>query len=87
MSKALSSLAAGQVTAMSGEGLAGNILIQLHPTKGRNSLKEQVKQSRVSNTIRYRLIVVDIISVALPDIKQTYEMKTNGMVKAGTDTI
>ncbi|HEU0111829.1 MAG TPA: hypothetical protein VFQ73_13220 [Flavisolibacter sp.] len=54
---------------------------------GRNSLKEQVKQSRVSNTIRYRLIVVDIISVALPAIKQTYEMKTNGMVKAGTDTI
>jgi hypothetical protein len=39
--------------------------------KGRNSVNEQVKQSRVSSTIWYLLIGVEMIFSALPDMKQT----------------
>ena len=45
--------------------------------KGRNSVKEQVKQSRVSSTTWYLQTFLGMICIVLPDMKQTYRFKTN----------
>lgn len=49
--------------------------------KGRNSVKEQVKQSRVSTTGYCLMIVERLVLSFLTDMQQTYTFKTNRMVK------